>query len=78
MTIYELAVSIPHEKRKTMAVAGILSGAIERHIYIYEMFTRAVERGAPRMDAYAEVSARCFTSEENVRKIVQRMNRKAG
>ncbi len=77
MTIYELAISIPRDKRESLAAAGVLSGSVVRHIYIYEMFMRALRRGAGRMDAYAEVSARCFTSEENVRKIVRRMSRQA-
>lgn len=75
MTIYELAVSVPREIRDRMAVAGILCSSIERYIYIYEMFNRSVNNGRSKMDAYAEVSVKCFTCEDNVRKIIQRMNK---
>lgn len=77
MTTYELAISVPREERNRMVAAGIMSRSIERYIYIYEMFSQSVNSGHSKMDAYAEVSVKCFTCEDNVRKIIQKMNQKA-
>ena len=78
VTVYELALTIPRLARDRLAAAGVLSGSLSRHLYIYEMYQGIVCRGVGRMDAYAEVSARCFTSEDNVRKIVYRLSREVG
>lgn len=75
MNAYELATSVPRERRLQMAEAGIFSKSIERYIYIYEMFQRLIDDGQPKMEAYIEVSMRCYTSEDNVRKIIRMMNR---
>lgn len=58
-----------------MAEAGIYSKSIERYIYIYEMFCSLIDEGKAKMEAYTEVSMRCYTSEENVRKIIRMMSR---
>ena len=74
MKLYELAISVPKELREKMIHAGIFSKSIGRYIYIYEMFTQLTGKGMPKMDAYMQVSAKCFTCEENVRKIIQKMS----
>lgn len=75
MTAYELATSVPKERRLQMAEAGIYSKSIERYIYIYEMYVRLIDEGKPKMEAYMEISMRCYTSDENVRKIIKMMSR---
>lgn len=75
MTAYELAISIPKERRQQMAAAGIYSKSVERYIYIYEMFLRLIDEGKPKMEAYMVTSMRCYTSEDNVRKIIRMMSR---
>ena len=74
MKLYELAISVPKDLREKMIQAGIFSKSIGRYIYIYEMYSQLTERGVPKMDAYMAVSIKCFTCEENVRKIIQKMN----
>lgn len=75
MTVYELAVSMPKEQRRKMAEAGLLSSSIERYIYIYELWLSLRNDGYARMDSYTVVSMRCYTSEENVRKIIRKMQK---
>lgn len=77
MTVYELAISMPKEQRRQMTSAGLLFASIERYIYIYELWLSLLCGGMSRMDAYTEISMRCFTSEENVRKIIRKMSRPA-
>lgn len=74
-TVYELAVSMPKEQRRQMVGAGLLSPSIERYIYIYEMWLGLLRDGYPKMDAYTAISMRCYTSEENVRKIIRKMSK---
>lgn len=58
-----------------MSEAGILSASVESYMYIYEMFVQFTADGVSVMDAYAEISRKCYTCEENVRKIIRRMQR---
>lgn len=74
MTVYELAKSLPDETRRLAAKAGILSPSIERYMYIYEQFHEAIGEGLSKMEAYAVLSQKCFTSEENLRKIIRKMS----
>lgn len=73
MTIYDLAASLPPEQFDSLDRAGILSKTLRRDMQVYERFLEELARGLSRMDAYAEVSRRCYVSEENARKIVRRM-----
>lgn len=72
-TLYETAIAIPKEKRKEMAQVGLISPSIERYIVIYELWLELRRNGMRKMDAYTTVSERCYTSEENVRKIIKKM-----
>ena len=72
-TLYEVVTEIPKEKRKEMARVGLISPSIERNIYIYELWLSLLSQGVRRMDAYTTISERCYTSEDNVRKIIQKM-----
>jgi hypothetical protein len=76
MTVYELATSIPPEQRRMMTDAGILNASTERYIAIFEKFAEFRASGLSKMESYAEVSHSCFTCEENVRKIIKRMEKK--
>lgn len=75
MTTYELAVSLYPEQRAKMAEAGILSASIERYIYIYELYISLQKSGIAKMEIYSHISQKCFTCEENVRKIIQKMQK---
>lgn len=77
MTVYDLASAMPKEQRRQMVDAGLLSPSIERYIYIYEMWLNLLADGHAKMDAYAVISMRCYTSEENVRKIIRKMAKEA-
>ena len=56
-----------------MARAGLLSPDTERNIYIYELWLSLIAQGVRKMDAYTNISERCYTSEDNVRKIIKKM-----
>lgn len=73
-TAYDIIISIPKEKRKEMARAGLLSPDTERNIYIYELWLSLIAQGVRKMDAYTNISERCYTSEDNVRKIIKKMS----
>lgn len=75
MTTYELAKSIDEATRKKMVDAGMLPYSLNRHIAIYEQFVRAVSDGMSKMDAYIVIGQKTFTSDENVRKIVAKMQK---
>ncbi len=77
MTTYELAISLDPEQRAQMAKAGILSASIERYIYIYELYLSLQASGKSKMETYACISEKCFTCEENVRKIIAKMQKQA-
>lgn len=72
-TLYEVVTAIPKEKRKEMVRVGLIKPDIERNIYIYELWLSLLSQGVRRMDAYTTISERCYTSEDNVRKIIQKM-----
>lgn len=72
-TLYETAIAIPKEKRKEMAQVGLISPSIERYIVIYELWLELRRGGMRKMDAYTTISERCYTSEDNVRKIIKKM-----
>lgn len=74
-TVYELAASMPKEQRRQMVGAGLLAPSIERYIYIYELWLSLLRDGYAKMDAYTAISMRCYTSEENVRKIIRKMSK---
>ena len=78
MTAYELAKSIPPQDREQYIRAGILYPNINRYIYIYELFQYELARCGVKKEAYLRVGEKCFTCEENVRKIIQRMSREVG
>lgn len=75
MTTYELTKTLTADQIKTFTKAGILKSNISRYIYIYEMWTSLISRGLSKMDAYDEIGVKCFTCEENVRKIVSFMQK---
>lgn len=77
MTTYELAKSIPADMRKKLSDSGLMPQSVERHLYIYECYAGLIASGLSKMDAYERVSCKCFTSVENVRKIIQKMDRLA-
>ncbi|MCD8293686.1 MAG: hypothetical protein LUE27_00355 [Clostridia bacterium] len=73
MTVYELAITLTSEERSRLTEAGLMPRSVERYVYVYEMWRGLVADGTSKMDAYEQVSERCYTCVENVRKIVRRM-----
>lgn len=73
MTVYELAMTIPAERRASLALCGIVGKSLERYIYIYELYLKKTGGGESRMQAYTDISQECYTSEDNVRRIVRKM-----
>lgn len=72
MTVYELAKTLPSGELGRLTSAGIVGRSIQRQLYIYERYVRLVDGGMAKMQAYTEISEECYTSEENVRKIIQK------
>lgn len=75
MTTYELAKTLTEDQVKDFTRAGLLKANVGRYIYIYELWVGLLSDGLTRMDAYEEIGRRCFTCEENVRKIVSYMQK---
>lgn len=75
MTTYELAKTLTHEQVESLTKAGLLKSNVGRYIYIYEMWITLLEDGFSKMLAYEEIGKKCFTCEENVRKIVGYMQK---
>ncbi len=75
MTTYELAKTLEPEQIETLTKAGIVKSNIGRYIYIYELWIELLNKGLSRMEAYDEIGKKCFTCEENVRKIVSYMQK---
>ncbi len=73
MTVYELAVSVPEGKRAELTAAGLMPATVERYVYVYRAVRERLAAGDSKMDAYETVSQKCYTSVENVRKIVRKM-----
>ena len=77
MTVYELAKSLGRSRLERLARNGILSSSICRYVYIYEMWAGFVSSGMSKTEAYFETGLRCCTCDENIRKIIYRMQREA-
>lgn len=75
MTVYELAKTLDKKSIECMSKNGILSSNLCRDIYIYELWNKLLASGKSKTDAYYEIGIKCFTCEENVRKIVRKMSR---
>lgn len=75
MTTYELAKSMKETDLARFERAGIVSRNIRRYVYIYEQVQKEIKAGHSKREAYSIVGERCFTCDENVKKIVQKMER---
>lgn len=75
MTAYELTISIDKDTRTRLAAAGILWRSIERDMHIYERFIALRGEGRSKRDCYMAIGEKTFTSAENVRKIVEKMQK---
>ena len=70
MTTYELAKTLTPEQIEAFTKAGIVKSNVTRYIYIYELWIDLLSAGLSKMDAYYQIGQRCYTCEENVRKII--------
>lgn len=75
MTTYQLTKTLTAEQMETFTRAGILKSNVSRYVYIYEMWTELLRMGRSKMEAYDEIGRKCFTCEDNVRKIVSYMQK---
>ena len=73
MTTYELIKTIDEAQRERLIRAGIIPEQWTRFTLMYEYWTRLVEGGVPKMDAYWQTGEKFFASECNVRRIIGRM-----
>ena len=75
MTVYELAKTLGKEQMESLEKNGILAPNICRYVYIYEMWKGLVSSGMSKTDAYDETGRRCYTCDENIRKIIYKMQK---
>lgn len=75
MTTYELAKTMKDTDLARLERAGIVSRNIRRYVYIYEQVQIEIKNGHSKRDAYMLVGERVFTCDENVKKIVQKMEK---
>lgn len=75
MTTYQLAKTLTAEQMEAFTRAGILKSNVSRYVYIYEMWTDLLRSGHSKMEAYDEIGRKCFTCEDNVRKIISYMQK---
>lgn len=74
MTVYECLRGLPDEVYSNLQKTGYLKAHTEYHLKIYEAFGEELENKVPVMQAYVNVSERCCTSDENVRKVVRELS----
>ena len=75
MTTYQLAKTLTAEQMEAFTRAGILKSNVSRYVYIYEMWRGLVSSGMSKTDAYDETGRRCYTCDENIRKIIYKMQK---
>lgn len=74
MRVIDILRAMDPQRRRALASLGIFPASIERDIQICDLMDGYAEKGLRKLDAYAEIGRRCFTCDENVRKILRRMN----
>lgn len=72
MTTYELIKSIEPGKLNTLVRAGVISPEWRRSIQVYDYFNEMCKTTG-RMDAYDLTGQKYYMSDENVRKIVRKL-----
>ena len=73
MTIYELLQTIEPEQLNRMVRAGIITPEWRRSLRVYNYFTEQCQYTG-KMDAYDLTGQKFYMSDENVRKIIRRLN----
>ena len=76
MIAYERIKLLSKSDYEDLKKCGILKHDTDRHLLIYEHFNLEIECGEGRMQAYINTGSEFFTSDSNVRKIVEKMSRK--
>lgn len=77
MTAYELFRTIDPARVNELVRAGIVSEEWRRAAKIYEYWQECC-KGTGRMDAYDLTGQKFFMSDENVRKIIRRLQKEVG
>lgn len=72
MTTYELIKTIEPNKLNTLVRAGIVSPEWRRSVLVYDYFIEMCKTTG-RMDAYDLTGQKFYMSDENVRKIVRKL-----
>ena len=73
MKRFELIKSVPKEQLNKLIDSGIISNKYVRYMLIYNEIESLLRSGVKKMDAYIKVGAKCYTDEDNVRKIYRYM-----
>lgn len=77
MTTYELIKTIDTGKLNTLVRAGIVSPEWRRSVQVYDYFNEMCKTMG-RMDAYDLTGQRFYMSDENVRKIIRKLQTQVG
>lgn len=72
MTTYELIKTIEQSKLNALVRAGIISPEWRRSVLVYDYFIEMCKTTG-RMDAYDLTGQKFYMSDENVRKIVRKL-----
>lgn len=75
MVRYEYLKSLSLKEINALKACGMLKTCFDFYMQVYSEFLKEVEAGHGYMQAYANVSETCFTSEESVRKIVYNLSK---
>ena len=73
MKRYELIKSVPAEKLSKLIDSGVISPKYIRYMQVHSAVETLLRKGVKKMDAYIQVGAKCYTDEDNVRKIYRYM-----
>lgn len=77
MTTYELLKTIETGKLNTLVKAGIISPEWRRSVQVYDYFAEMCKTTG-RMDAYDLTGQKFYMSDENVRKIIRKLQAQVG
>lgn len=73
MKRYELIRTVSAEKLAKLIESGIISRKYIHYMQVHSAVETLLKQGVKKMDAYIKVGARCYTDEDNVRKIYRYM-----
>lgn len=75
MTVYEALKDMPERYRRALERSGLNPSQFGRYARMRELYVERAAEGVPKMDIYAEIADKFFTSERRVMEILKRLNR---